>query len=198
MSLIATAAIAQNPKTLSPLIPRSDFDIPEGSNQYPYTTGTITKLGYTYKYRNYKFIDVEVPLVLELYNAANPYLDVEWKHKDGSALTPEEKLGKRNDVYFSHSSQTVDQTLAMVNGLFTSEQKTMLKGKLMMIFLRIDSSTGKIADVYFSFRRDYPFVNIPVETYRSIELALKQNFTFTTTAQGRKMNYLQLFWEQEF
>ncbi len=86
----------------------------------------------------------------------------------------------------------------MVNGLFTSQQKAQLRGKFVFIELKIDSSTGRIADVYFRIERNGPFANIPVETYRSIEQSLKQNLTFTVTAKGRKMNYLQLSWPQEF
>ncbi len=53
------------------------------TNQYPGTTGTITKSGYTYKYRNLKIHESEIPSILVLYNAANPYLDVNWRHRDG-------------------------------------------------------------------------------------------------------------------
>ena len=168
------------------------------TNQYPGTTGTITKSGYTYKYRNLKIHESEIPSILVLYNAANPYLDVNWRHRDGTPLTPEEIIGNSPNSEYFNSNQTIAQTLAMVNGLFTSQQKAQLRGKFVFIELKIDSSTGRIADVYFRIERNGPFANIPVETYRSIEQSLKQNLTFTVTAKGRKMNYLQLSWPQEF
>jgi hypothetical protein len=197
LSLCATAAMAQSAKhtTPGPVI----IDDPIPTDYYPGTTGTITRSGYTYKYRNAKIENTEIPVMIELYNVANPYFDVKRGHKDGTPLTYEELMGEiPGSEYVSNSSQTIAQTLAMVNNCFTAQQKTMLKDKTMIIELRTDPSTGKVADVYFSFFRNYPFVNIPVETYRSIELALKQNFTVTVTARGRKMNYLQLVWEQEF
>lgn len=86
----------------------------------------------------------------------------------------------------------------MVDGLFTPQQRATLTEESMFIELKIYPDTGMIADVYFNFQRNGPFVNIPVETYRTVELALKQNLTFTVTAKGRTYNYLQLFWSQEF
>ncbi len=169
------------------------------TNQYPNTTGTITKSGYTYKYRNPRLSGIELPVGVEIYNAANTYLDVRWGHKDGSALTEGESLGYYQDsYYYSYSSKTHDQLRALVNGCFTSQQKGTLRNSKMLVQARLDPMTGTVKDVYFGFRRDYPLVNIPVETFRSIELALKQQLTITATAEGRKFNYMEISWEQEF
>ena len=170
------------------------------TNHYPGITGTISKSGYSYKYRNAKISGVEATSLLELYNAVTSYLDVKWAYKDGSNMSIHKALGddSSNNPDFSNSSQSIAQTLAMVDGCFTSQQKSTLRGKSMGISIRINPATGRIADVYFDFFRDSPFANIPVETYRSIELALKQSLTLTVTNEGRRLNYIELTWTQEF
>jgi hypothetical protein len=180
LSLVVVAAMAQ-------------------TNQYPGTTGTITKSGYTYKYRNDQiFVGEEYPDMLELYNTANRFVDVERGYKDGSKMSFEKFMGEDDTPEFSSASQKYNQTLAMVDACFTSQQKAMLKGEKMSVWARFDTSTGKIAGVHFTFFRNGPFMKIPVETYRSIELALKQNLTITPTAEGRRLNYIQLYWSQQF
>ena len=191
MSLVAAAAIAQNPKTLPPLIPRSDFDIPEGSNQYPYTSGTITKSGYTYKYKNALGFEGEgTSMILDLYNAANSYIDVEWAYKDGTPMSWAKYAGEDRTPEYTNRSQDFYQTISMIEGLFTAGQKATFKGEVLSIRFLFDPSTGKVVDVYFTFKRNGPLANIPVETYRSIELAIKQNLTLTATAEGRRLNYI--------
>jgi hypothetical protein len=203
LSLVATAAMAQDPKPKSRNAPSQqtidESTVQEPTNYYPNTSGTITMSGYTYKYRNYKAGKVEVTGMIELYNSDNSFLDVKWGYKDGTEATFEELMGQvLSSEYISDSSQTKAETLAMVKGCFSTYQKTLLRGKSMGITVRFDSSTGRIADVYFDFSRDDPFVNIPVETYRSVELALKQNLTVTMTAKGKRLMYKQTYWTQDF
>jgi len=166
------------------------------TNYYPNTTGTITKSGYTYKYRNERFAHVEIPDGIELYNSTSTYLDVEWAYKDGTKFA--HLFGENRPDDFSSSSITRAQTIALIDALFTSQQKTALRGKFMSITVRFNPSTGKIADVYFTFLRKDPFVNIPVEIYRNIELALKERLTIAPTTEGRRLNYIQMYWNQEF
>jgi hypothetical protein len=170
---------------------------PGTTNYYPNTTGTITQSGYTYKYRNLKLAGgIVLSDHVELYNATNSFLDVEWVYKDGAPLPllPEDNT----NTDFTDSSQSVRETIDMIKSCFSTYQKTLLRGKSMGITVRLDPSSGKIADVYFDFFRDSPFVNIPVETYRSVELALKQNLTITVTDEGRRLNYIELYWSQKF
>lgn len=169
------------------------------TNQYPGATGTISKSGYAYKYRNAPGFDGPgTSVLLELYNSASTYLDVEWAYADGTGVPMAKLLGEDSTPDFSSVSQTFNQTFAMVNGCFTSQQKSLLNGKRMIINVRFNPATGRVADVSFTFFRDEPFANIPVETYRSIELALKEELTITATAEGRRLNYIEFVWEQEF
>ena len=169
------------------------------TNYYPNTSGSITRPEFVYMYQKLKIAGYETPDLIELSNAgSSPYRHREWGYKDGSQMPLNEVMGTGNTPAFSDSSLTIARTLALVNNCFSAEQKAMLQGKSMFIELRIDSSTGMIADVYFSFSRNEPFVNIPVETYWGVEVALKRNLSVTVTPYGRKLTYIQLFWNQEF
>jgi hypothetical protein len=202
MILIASTSVAQDVKAKrqsDPIVPViEEPTTQESTNYYPNTSGTITMSGYTYKYRNDRVGEVEVSSRIELYNVASSFLDVKWGYKDGASMSFEKQMGKDNTPDFTSASQTIAQTLEMVKGLFSTSEKNLLRGKSMLITVRFNSSTGTIADVYFDFFRDSPFVNISVETYRSVELALKQNLTIAVTDEGRRLNYISLFWSQKF
>jgi hypothetical protein len=169
------------------------------TNYYPNITGTITKSGYSYKYRNFKLASgKEQPNILFLYNSSVLFLDKPVANKDGTPLTEREELRGSPYPLFSGQSMTDEQVDAMIMGKFSSAQKATLTGKSFIVDAMIDTSTGKVSDVYFIFFRNYPFVNIPVETYRSIELALKEKFTVTVTAEGRRKNYIRFHWSPDF
>lgn len=169
------------------------------TNQYPGATGTIAKSGYTYKYGYPKYAGgKDFTSRILLYNASASYLNVEYGNRNGTPLTEKEDLRGSPYPLLSGQSMTKNEMEATVYEKFASQQRTALKGKTIIIELIMDTSTGKVVDVYFNFSRRYPFMNIPVETYRAVELALKQKFTVILTAEGRKKNYLRLSWIQEF
>jgi hypothetical protein len=163
------------------------------TNYYPNTTGTITKSGYTYKYRNFKMASgKELPDKLKLYNSDVRFLDKEIVYKDGTLMP------LRTPSPYSGESMTKEQVETMIIGKFTFAQKATLGGKFLWIEGLVDTSTGRVVDVYFTFGRNTPFVNIPVETYRSIELAIKQQFTVTVSAEGLRRNYIHFSWSPDF
>ena len=61
----------------------------------------------------------------------------------------------------------------------------------------IDTNTGKVTEADFNFLATNPFATIPISVYREIEIELKKNIWFTTTAEGKRMNYLVRMWNQE-
>ena len=61
----------------------------------------------------------------------------------------------------------------------------------------IDPDNGKVADVEFMFVTFNPYATIPVSVYRKIETEIKKNIWFTVTPEGKKQNYIMLFWPQE-
>lgn len=173
------------------------------TNYYPDSEGTISKSGYTYRYGSKKGDDGDVnPVILQIYNSDNRYLNVKWGRKDGTvppSYPYEDGIGSPDEPeHSSASSLTVDQFHSTVNNCFSTQQKALLKGSSIWIECRIDPSTGKVADVYFSFFRNQPARYIPVETYRSVELAIKQKLSFTMTAEGRRMNYTEVLFRHIF
>jgi hypothetical protein len=202
LSLAVAMAAAQEPKSIAPSALNEDENsvLPEEYvNHYVGDTGTITQSGYTYKYRNGIISGVEVKTRIELYNADNKFLDVPWNYKDGTPKNEGESLGYyQNSYYFSYSSLTYNQLRTLVAGQFTSQQKNSIQGNSMVVQALVDPDTGKVVDVYFSFRRAYRLVYIPVETFRNIELAIKEKLTITATDQGRKFNFIEFIWEQKF
>ncbi|MDR2890954.1 MAG: DUF5043 domain-containing protein [Alistipes sp.] len=166
------------------------------TNHYPNISGTVVKSEYTYKYRNFLLAN-NVLGDIELYNSSNIHTDVEWGHEDGTPLTYDEAIvGHREPYYASYQSHNTRELQRLVESTFTNSQRKSLDGEMIFVGARVDPPTGKIVDVYFIFPRHSPFVNISVDTYRSIELALKETFSLTSTAAGLRMNFFRLFWSQ--
>jgi len=168
------------------------------TNYYPKTEDTISKSGYAYGYRSEKTGGVVHKSRLEIFNMDNRYLDVEWRRKDGSKPSYEDQFATDEFPHSSTSTMTGDQFSSLINNCLSAQQKALLKGSFIDVICRVDTSTGKVADVYFSFFRLQPARYIPVETYRSIELAIKQKLSFTMTAEGQRMNYMEILWKQMF
>lgn len=206
ISLFASAAMAQVSNN-AVATPPQDPILSEGpgggggkTNYYINSSGTITRSGYTYKYRKYKLSSTgfEIANMIQLYNADAIYLDVAWGRKEGT-ITEGEAMGYYRDPYYlSYRSLTQDELQALVASCFTARQLEDLKGSSMVVEALVNPDTGRVGEVYFSFRRSYPLVYIPVETFRKIELLLKEKLTITATDNGRKFNYLFFIWQQLF
>jgi hypothetical protein len=194
LSLAVTTTMAQETKDAN--APLTIETTPVGEpNFYPDDSGIFTRVGYTYKYRN----DPETSWpIVQLYNASTTYLDMEWGYKDGSKISLKKFMGEDKTPDYSSRSLNALQRKSLVDEFFTTEQKAAFKQHILSIDVRFNPSTGRIADVYFSFNRNSPFASVPVDTYRSIELALKQYFTLTVTDAGRKLNFIPMHWGQFF
>ncbi len=168
------------------------------TNQYPNTAGTITKSGYTYKYDSPKYGEMTSTHFIQLHNASVSYLNKDLANSDGTPMTEADYFNEL--PYYSGRSMTDEAVDALIRGKFTAAQKAAfaVRGKAMIIEVRINPLTGRVSDVYFKFLRTDPATNIPVETYRSIELDLKEKFTITVTANGRKKNFIPFSWVPEF
>ena len=131
--------------------------------------------------------------VIELYNSDSRFVGEEMTY-DGSTKIPE------GTMLYTSLSVTNDEMMALVADQFSDEQKSMLAKHKLIIELRVDPQTGRVADVIFSFFNAsvIPFTRIPVDVYRRVELALKENMIFTPTAESRRMNYFSFVWPQQF
>jgi hypothetical protein len=148
---------------------------------------TFKMTGYTYK------CDTETFKLVTLYNINN-------------VLTHSAEIYNATGKIFSmrYSSATLEKDhwtkpkcYSIVNNAFTAEEKLRCKGEKLIIYLYINSQTGRIMEVKYRFLSIDPFATIPVSTYRKIETELKENVWFTPTEEGKKLNYIFLFWAQE-
>ena len=156
-------------------------------NYYPGESGVVEGDGYVYKYTPF------LGKVIELYNSDSRFVGEEMTY-DGSTKIPE------GTMLYTSMSVTNDEMMALVADQFSDEQKSMLAKNKLLIKLRVDPQTGRVADVIFSFANVsiVPFTRIPIDVYRRVELALKENMIFTPTAESRRMNYFRFFWLQQF
>lgn len=157
------------------------------TDYYPNTLGTINKGEYTYKYT----LDNGR---ISLFNVNNKYIDCKWGFKDGSKMTEEVYFGRTPTIV--KDNWTKPLAYSIVNDAFSIDQKSLIKGNSLMTEINIDPITGNI-DVTFSFLDNTAYRNIPIETYRKIEVALKEKIQFTMTDIGKKLNYGIVVWSQE-
>ncbi len=155
------------------------------TDYYPNESGTIAKDGYTFKYRTLH------GLSLEIYNVDQKYYFSEEAYSDGS------KKGfdfLYEDDFNPHTGANLSKLDAYetIKDFFSQEQLAYLRTETrynLFINMTIEPSTGRIADVFFSFPLDAKYKTISPEVFRQIEQFLKENMSFTMTDQGRKLVY---------
>ncbi len=112
------------------------------------------------------------------------------------------KTGEYSSIKDAYTPQLVQDTwtrpkcYSIVRNAFSEEEKQRLKGQILTISLYIHPDSGKVIDVMFSFINKDGFVTIPISVYHKIEEELKKNIWFTTTENGKKWNYVLLWWKQ--
>lgn len=78
----------------------------------------------------------------------------------------------------------------IVNNAFTAEQIDIVKGYWFSPIMSLNSETGKVEEVYFSFYHSEPYGKIPVSVFRKIELELKEKVRFQPTDEGKVLDYI--------
>jgi hypothetical protein len=147
---------------------------------------TFKMTGYTYK------CDTTTYKLVTLYNINNKLTNC----LERDMVTGKPFWGNEyNPLIADH--WTKPKCYSIVNNAFTAEEKLRCKGEKLIIYLYINSQTGKLMEVKYNFTSNDPFATIPVSTYRKIETELKENVWFTPTEEGKKLNYIFLFWAQE-
>lgn len=150
-------------------------------------TRTFHENGYTYQ------CDVSPSKLVRLYNKENKLTYTKWVFKD----TGKEPPFPYNIDDAKDDRWTKRKCYSIVNNAFSTAEKQRTQGEELDICMYIDSNTGKVIEVDFTFLASNPFATIPVSVYRKIELELKKNIWFTTTEEGKRMNYLVRTWRQE-
>ena len=78
----------------------------------------------------------------------------------------------------------------IVNNAFTAEQIEIVKEYVFAIIMALNSGTGKVEEVSFSFYHSEPYGKIPVCVFRKIELELKEKVRFQPTDEGKVLDYI--------
>lgn len=144
----------------------------------------------SYTYR----CDVAESRLVTLYNKENKLANVDQINKITGKFTSALYSNKRQ---LQEDTWTKPKCFSIVNNAFSEEEKQRVKGSEFTITMYIDSDSGKVSEVDFHFSIIRPYATIPVSVYRKIEVELKKNIWFTPTEEGKKLNYLVLWWRQE-
>ena len=125
--------------------------------------------GYTYKVDHSTFV--------ELYNAENKWIGKEPTYKDTGEFFDSEN--SRFELTFNSSW---DKAISLCDSIMRAEFSAGDMERIskdddntVFITLCLNSETGVVEDVSFSFYHKSAYAYIPVSTYRRIELAIKEN-----------------------
>ena len=150
---------------------------------YYTTSKTFYENGYTYR------CDLCASRSLDLYNVNNKWIGQfpSYKSTGETFVVPDVGID-----LFTHASWLANKEKVenIVKAAFTAAQKQTITDEELYIDMYINTETGKIDDVCFSFLNNKPYAYIPVSVYRNIELAIKENIQFVLTDEGRKLNFI--------
>ena len=161
----------------------------EATRLYDYTR-TFVEDGYTYQ------CDVPASAMVTLYNKENKLTYVDQIYKDtGEHYSHKDNVSLRTDA--ETDTWTRPLCFDIVNAAFTEAEAARTKGYSLTISMYINPDTGKVMEVNFNFVTFDPFATIPVSVYRQIEVELKKKIWFNISEEGKKLNYILLWWQQE-
>lgn len=134
--------------------------------------------GYTYicKPRAGGFVD--------LYNKDNKWVNTCPKYKDTGKYL---EFGVNTFIDDTDMDSIIK---SIIYNAFTLEQLKMLRGYRLAAIMSLNSETGKVEEVYFSFKYYQPYAKIPVSVFRKMELELKEKVRFQPTEEGKKLDYI--------
>lgn len=155
---------------------------------YYAATKTFNENGYTYQ------CDVSASKMVTLYNKDGKYTYEKQVYKSTGEPFIMPDVGIRLTQADSWSRT---KRYSIVRNAFTAAEKQRVKDSKLFVTLIINSDTGKVDEVYFQFGNFGPYATIPVSVFRKIEVELKKNIWFTPTAEGKKLNYILLCWDQD-
>ena len=150
---------------------------------YYTTTHVIQRNGYTYQ------CDLRGDSVIELYNSTNSYTDVDQTLKDGTWVDNEYFF---QDTFGADWREKRNLAQQLTHQVFTAAELQSFQnpaGQFLWLSLYVDPDTGRVIEVSFDFSNRFNYAKIPIEKYRQIELAIKNNVTFQISEAGKKLNF---------
>ena len=80
---------------------------------------------------------------------------------------------------------------------FPITEKNLVKGYKLIISMAV-TSEGKVSEVRFGFRKEFPYQQIPLSTFAKVEQSLKQQLYYHKTTLGKQMIYDIVGWMHDF
>ena len=150
---------------------------------YYTTSKTFYENGYTYR------CDLCASRSLDLYNVNNKWIGQfpSYKSTGETFVMPDAGIQLTTHASWLANEKKVEN---IVKAAFTAAQKQTITNEELKLVMYVNTETGKIDDVCFSFLNNKPYAYIPVSVYRNIELAIKENVQEVLTDEGRKLNFI--------
>lgn len=126
--------------------------------------------------------------LITLYNKENVYTDVPVVFKDTGEIPPD----YLSEDPIIEDGWSHDKYVEIINNAFTVDQRQQLKGKILRVQTSVDSTTGRLVDVEFTFLETTPLNDFPLSFWRNLELKLKESIYLKPSDYGKRMNYLPL------
>lgn len=138
--------------------------------------------------------DVDKSRTINLYNQDNVY---NTRSPQVNTVTNERAPENREGNYLQSDNLTYNKCISICYNAIPKELLTPNGEHCFIVSLFIDSQTGQIRDVLFTFVDFENSASISPEVYRQMEVALKKNVCFTPTAEGKKVNYIYRYFTIE-
>ena len=154
-------------------------------------TKTFYEDGYTYQ--------VDVPFLsdVELYNKDNKWIYVDARYKE-TGMSANEAIEMYDADFLDEAAWHIARSVlhSIIIETFPENVRDMSKVSdyNFFVLLYINSETGIVDEVSFSFSARSPFAYAPVSVYRRMELDIKNKVRFTVTEEGKKLNYI-FYWD---
>ena len=150
---------------------------------YYTTSKTFYENGYIYR------CDLCASRFVDLYNVNNKWIGQfpSYKSTGETFVMPDAGIQLTTHARWLENKEKVKN---IVNAAFTAAQKQTIANQDITLTMYINTDTGKIDDVCFTFLNNEPYAYIPVSVYRNIELAIKENVQEVLTDEGRKLNFI--------
>jgi len=156
---------------------------------YYTTTKTFYEDGYVYQ------CDLDESGRVTLYNKDNRFTYSKYANKDGTPVSSDVLLGKVQLI--EDDNWTRRKCGEIANNIFSATERVNVANKEYSVRMIVDTSTGKVNEVFFSFMFNGPFITVPVSTFRKLELALKEKIWFIISPAGKKLKFIRRSWRQE-
>lgn len=163
--------------------------IAQTTNYYT-VTRTFEVDGCTYQ------CDVPSYGMVYLYNKSNTLRDVPMLYKETNEIygTPENE--DIPVIVRSSYKNNLVKCKGIIQNVFDKHKEKLQSDQNLCIVLYLNSQTGRVREVEFSFHRDESFGLIPIEDFIWIEQELKEKIQITPTSEGKKLNYIFFWWDQ--